>query len=218
MGRDKTSLMAGGETLAAYAARRLAAVCTQVVIADRGRRLVPGCESVADSAEGGPAAGILGAARAWPGRPLLVLACDLPCVPVALLAALAGGPQGSSTALDPVPVAREAPPFTARAESFGPDAEPYPGLAEPDAEWVVPRWSRGVEPLCALYRAAALDALAAAAARGVVAPHRLGEAAALRIRYLEGAGLARFGAPGEIFLNLNTPDDLDRWQALAPPG
>jgi molybdopterin-guanine dinucleotide biosynthesis protein A len=178
MGRDKTALMAGGETLAAYAARRLAAVCGQVVIADGGRRLVADFESVADGPEGGPAAGILGAARAWPGRPLLVLACDLPCIPVALLAELA----------------RE----------------------DDTTDWVVPRWSRGIEPLCALYRSAALGVLAAAAARGVVAPHRLGEAAALRIRYLEGADLTRFGAPGELFLNLNTPDDLARWLALAP--
>lgn len=46
--------------------------------------------SVATDGPGsGPAAGLLGATGARPGRSLLVLACDLPLVPVELLAALA---------------------------------------------------------------------------------------------------------------------------------
>lgn len=46
--------------------------------------------TTADGPGSGPAAGLLGAAHARPGRHLLVLACDLPLVPVELLAALAG--------------------------------------------------------------------------------------------------------------------------------
>lgn len=88
MGRDKAVLMLGGETLAAGAARRLAAVCAEVAVADRGRRTVPDLPSVEDGPGRGPAAALLGAARTWPGRPLLALACDLPGVPVALLADL----------------------------------------------------------------------------------------------------------------------------------
>ena len=45
---------------------------------------------IADGVGSGPAAGVLGAARSRPDRELLVLACDLPLVPVELLAALAG--------------------------------------------------------------------------------------------------------------------------------
>ena len=45
--------------------------------------------AVADGSGSGPAAGVLGAARSRPNRRLLVLACDLPLVPVDLLAALA---------------------------------------------------------------------------------------------------------------------------------
>jgi molybdopterin-guanine dinucleotide biosynthesis protein A len=45
--------------------------------------------SLADGAGRGPAAGLLGAALAYPGRALLVLACDLPAVPPGLLRALA---------------------------------------------------------------------------------------------------------------------------------
>ncbi|HET9211410.1 MAG TPA: NTP transferase domain-containing protein, partial [Thermoanaerobaculia bacterium] len=84
-----TLLAAGGESLPARAARRLAAVCAEVAVADRGRRLLPGLPSLPDGPGRGPAAGILGAAEVYPGRRLLVLACDLPRVPEGLLAALA---------------------------------------------------------------------------------------------------------------------------------
>jgi len=94
MGRDKARLRLGGETLVEGAVRRLAAVCPQVVIADGGRGLLAAYASVDDGPGRGPAAGILGAARRCPGRDLLVLACDLPAVPVALLRRLAGQADG----------------------------------------------------------------------------------------------------------------------------
>ena len=89
MGHDKAGIVLDGETLAARAAARLAAVCPDVAVADAGRGIVPGRPSFPDGPGEGPAAGILGAARAFPGRSLLVLACDLPGVPVPLLAELA---------------------------------------------------------------------------------------------------------------------------------
>jgi molybdopterin-guanine dinucleotide biosynthesis protein A len=186
MGRDKAELAVGGSTLTARAAHRLLRVCTRVAIADRGRGLMPDLPNLADGPGAGPAAGILGAALAWPGHPLLVLACDLPRVSEALLQELA----------------RRLP-----AAGDG-DAG--------DADWVVPRWERGLEPLCALYLPAALAALAAAVARGVAAPHRLAEATGLKVRYLEGERLRRFGPPADLFLNLNTARDLERWQRLEP--
>lgn len=85
MGRDKALLEIEGETLVARAARRLGEVCAEVLIADRGT----GPASVPDGPGRGPAAGLLGAARARPGRSLLVLAVDLPFVPVPLLKELA---------------------------------------------------------------------------------------------------------------------------------
>lgn len=85
------------------------------------------------------------------------------------------------------------------------------GAADGMADWVVPRWQRGLEPLCALYRPAALAELAAGVARGVAAPRRLAEAAGLKVRYLEGERLRRFGAPEDLFFNLNTPLDVERW-------
>jgi molybdopterin-guanine dinucleotide biosynthesis protein A len=91
LGSDKARLE--GAALPLAAVERLAAVCIEVAVADRGRGLVPGRRSLGDGQGRGPAAGILGAAAAYPGRPLLVLACDLPRVPVSLLAELVQVPQ-----------------------------------------------------------------------------------------------------------------------------
>jgi molybdopterin-guanine dinucleotide biosynthesis protein A len=173
MGRDKALLAAAGESLPAAAARRLAPVCAAVALADRGRCLLPGFPSLPDGPGRGPAAGILGAAAAYPGRRLLVLACDLPRVPEGLLAELAG-------------------------------------LRE-DVDWGVPRWAGRVEPLCALYGPVALAALAARVERGLFALHELAGEPGLAVRYLEGDALARFGPPEDLFLNLNTPEDWERY-------
>jgi molybdopterin-guanine dinucleotide biosynthesis protein A len=187
MGRDKARLTLpgapAGSTLPTLAARRLAEVCAEVAVADGGRGLLPGLPALADGPGRGPAAGILGAAAAYPGRRLLVLACDLPQVPVPLLVELAR-------------------PMV--------------------ADWSVPRWQGGVEPLCALYGPAALAALGRRVERGLLALHRLAEEA-LAVRVLEGDELARFGAPAEMFLNLNSPQDWERYvaavtaEAEAPP-
>ncbi len=96
-GRDKATLEiarrqegeAGVETLAGWAFRRLAEVCGEVAVADGGRGVLSGGTTLADGPGRGPAAGLLGAARAFPARSLLVLACDLPAVPVQLLAKIA---------------------------------------------------------------------------------------------------------------------------------
>lgn len=92
MGSDKALLELGGCTLLGSAVERLAQVCSQVLVADRGRGFAAAGEpmpvtvrAVADGPGRGPAAGILGAARERPERDLLVLACDLPDVPAALL-------------------------------------------------------------------------------------------------------------------------------------
>ncbi len=175
MGRDKALLRLGdsddsGETLVESTVRRLREVCGAVVIADRGRGLVEGVASVAD-ADGaqGPAAGILGAAALHPGADLVVLACDLPRVPPALLAA----------------------------------------LAALEGDWVVPRWERGPEPLCGVYRPRALAALAALVRDGRFAVHGLLEDAGLAAAFLEGPALHAFGPPAEVFRNLNRPEDLE---------
>jgi molybdopterin-guanine dinucleotide biosynthesis protein A len=186
MGRDKARLALAEGTLPALAARRLAAVCAEVAVADGGRGLLPDLPALADGPGRGPAAGILGAAAAYPGRSLLVLACDLPQVPAALLAELAR------------PVSAD-----------GADC----------ADWTVPRGPGGLEPLCALYGPAALAALARRVERGLFALHGLADKSlceeALAVRVLESEELARFGDPAAIFLNLNTPEDWERYVAAA---
>lgn len=160
-----------GGTLADWAARRLEAVCGRVVLAGTlaGATARP---RIDDGPGKGPAAGILGAAREYPDIPLLVLACDLPNVSPALLAALARSP----------------------------------------AEWALPEVAGRLEPLAALYRPPALTALAWQVARGDFALHHLRRLGALRIEIFGAARLARFGEPGELLLNLNTPSELARWR------
>ncbi len=174
MGRDKATLVLGGRALAARAADLLATACEEVVVADRGRGLVAGRPSLADGPGKGPAAGLLGAAAARPGRDLVVLACDLPAVPPALVAALAR-----------------------------PSA----------ADCTVPRSRRGIEPLVARYGPAALAALGRLVAAGELSVRRLLERPGLdldlEVEILEGAALARFGDPDEMFRNLNSPEDLE---------
>lgn len=92
LGRDKATVHHAGRTLLESTVERLRSVCREVVAADRGRRHLPDVASVLDGPGTGPAAGILGAAAAWPESALLVLACDLPRVPSELLAALAAAP------------------------------------------------------------------------------------------------------------------------------
>ncbi|MEM7350154.1 MAG: molybdenum cofactor guanylyltransferase [Acidobacteriota bacterium] len=178
MGRDKASLRLGPTSLAERAAGALSEVLATVVVADRGHHRVAGCESVRDGDGAGPAAGILGAAAAYPVRDLLVLACDLPAVPIALLRHLA---------------------------DFSSDR---PRDEAGHCAALVPRWRRGIEPLCALYRRSALEALAEEVRAGRFALRSLLLERLSEVRFLEGPELAAFGDPQRLFANLNTPDDL----------
>jgi molybdopterin-guanine dinucleotide biosynthesis protein A len=166
-GSDKALAILDGETLVERAHRTLREVCGETVVADAGRGLLSGVDSVADGDGEGPIAAILGAARHRPGRALLVLACDLPRVPAALLQR----------------------------------------LTSESADWVVPRHAGGLEPLCALYRPRALEALALQVGRGDFALHHLDQAA-IEARYLDAGEFADLGEPRRLFANVNTTDDL----------
>lgn len=185
-GRDKAALSVerGGaaETLAERALRRLSEVCADVVVADAGRGVVPGARSLADGPGRGPVAGLLGAAGAFPARSLLVLACDLPAVPAALLSRL-------------VQVA-----------------------ADGGADLALPRWREGAEPLAALYGEKALAALGRRVASGKYSLHDLAEEPDLRVAFLSEIDLRPFGPPEEIFVNVNTPEDLALWLARNEAG
>jgi len=77
MGRDKATLVIGGQTLAARTALLLVAVCDPCVEVGPG---VSGLEAVReDPAGGGPLVALAaGAAAVGTSAPALVLACDLP--------------------------------------------------------------------------------------------------------------------------------------------
>ncbi len=192
MGRDKARLRLDDSSLVERAVTRLRRVTDKVLIADRGRRVLPDERSVPDGPGGGPAAGLLGAAAVYPDHDLLALACDLPAVTTELLEYLAR----------PGDLERPSAPVSEAAPDLGNNYDAH-----------VPRWQHGIEPLCALYRPTALAALAAAVAAGRLALHRLLLAGDLQVRCLEGDALAAFGAPHRLFLNLNTPQDLARWKA-----
>ena len=91
MGFDKGAAELGGETLAARAARALAAVAGQVVLATgpQERYAELGLPRLTDDPElTGPAAGIVAALEGAGAERALVLACDMPRVDAALLGAL----------------------------------------------------------------------------------------------------------------------------------
>ena len=119
MGTDKALIRWGGVSLAEHALRRLARVCPDVVVADRGRGVVAGARSIEDGPGRGPVAALLGATRAAPGRALLALACDLPAVPEPFLAELAR--RGERSGADWV-LARTARGIEPLAALYGPRA------------------------------------------------------------------------------------------------
>jgi molybdopterin-guanine dinucleotide biosynthesis protein A len=83
-------------------------------------------------------------------------------------------------------------------------------IAGSSADLAIPRWAGRLEPLCALYRPAALAELAVRVGAGRFDLHTLPETPGLIVRYLEEQEIRRFGAPEDIFLNLNRPQDLAR--------
>jgi molybdopterin-guanine dinucleotide biosynthesis protein A len=71
---------------------------------------------------------------------------------------------------------------------------------------------RGFEPICAAYGPACADAIRAALARGereAVAFHQ-----AIKVGILPVADVRRYGDPRRLFLNVNSPDDQQKADAL----
>lgn len=109
MGRDKAGIQFEGGTLASRAARKLAEVCDEVLVASGdGKRLASlGLRQVADAtAERGPLGGIVAGLEAA-GHPLVaVVAVDMPFASPALLRMLAALAAGQDAV---VPVTRQGP-------------------------------------------------------------------------------------------------------------
>jgi molybdopterin-guanine dinucleotide biosynthesis protein A len=71
---------------------------------------------------------------------------------------------------------------------------------------------RGLEPLCAAYGSACGPAIRAALARGEA--RAIGFHADVRVTRLPREVVLRYGDPGVLFFNVNSPDDLARAETL----
>ena len=90
MGTDKATIVVNGETLAARAARVLATVCAPVIEVGSG---VSGLPHVREDPPGaGPLAALVAGADTLAADIVLLLACDLPFVDVAVLRLIAQWP------------------------------------------------------------------------------------------------------------------------------
>jgi molybdopterin-guanine dinucleotide biosynthesis protein A len=86
------------------------------------------------------------------------------------------------------------------------------GLASADA--VIPESGsrRGLEPLCAAYGRACGPAIRAALARDD--QRAIGFHPDVRVARLPAGAVLKYGDPGVLFFNVNTPDDLQHAEAL----
>ncbi len=87
-------------------------------------------------------------------------------------------------------------------------------LAAGVADGVVPRNTKGLEPFHAVYRREpCMAAIKAALDMGLTRAYSWYDN--VRMAYIEGEDLARFDPQGEIFLNVNTPEELRFAEARA---
>ena len=174
-GADKASLTVGRARIIDRQLAALSAVADDIRIvghdparyAGLGVRVIP--DAIPDA---GPLGGIYSALLDARHDRVLIVACDLPFVTVALLARLVEESRAAT-----------------------------------DADAVVPRSGRGLEPLCAIY-----TTRCAAAARDRIGEGRLQAAGlldAVRTRILEPDALAPYDE-GALFENVNTPHDYER--------
>jgi len=70
---------------------------------------------------------------------------------------------------------------------------------------------RGIEPLCAAYGPACAPAIRDAVARGDRCA--VGFHSAVRVARLPAEAVLKYGDPGVLFINVNTPEDLQRAEA-----
>lgn len=77
-----------------------------------------------------------------------------------------------------------------------------------DADAAVPVVAGRPEPLCAVYAASCLDAVRAALRDGERKMTSFWPR--VRVRHVPERELARFGAPGVLFANVNTPNDYEQ--------
>jgi molybdopterin-guanine dinucleotide biosynthesis protein A len=85
-------------------------------------------------------------------------------------------------------------------------------LAASDADVVIPRTERGLEPLCALYARTCAEPIRRRLERGLLEARSLPEN--LSVVEIEPETLAAMDPDGLLFVNLNTPHDYERAREL----
>jgi molybdopterin-guanine dinucleotide biosynthesis protein A len=191
MGRDKALLEISGSTLI----ERAAALCAPLVgsvtlVGDPLRYARFGLPTLADRWPGAGPLGAIATALAAAHQPwCLVLACDMPNVTAPWLEWLL------ARATNPASVA-----IALRA--------PFPNAVDPDAfalDGFIPDTNRGLEPLCAVYRAACAPTLAAALDFGV---RKVTDGLArINTEFIGEKVWRNFSPDGDLFHNLNTWED-----------
>jgi len=81
-------------------------------------------------------------------------------------------------------------------------------MAGVDADLVIPRTSRGYEPLCAVYSRACADSIRERLERGKLEASVLPEG--VRVAEVGPETLATYDPDGLLFVNVNTPHDYER--------
>ena len=195
-GEHKALALVGGERILERVRAALARVTPDVVLVanEPAAYADSGLEQRPDVRPGaGALGGILTAVqwardRACPGA--LVVECDMPFVPAALLAEL---------------VARAGVPDTGRNRA--------PATSLPDIVAAESGGRRGLEPLCAYYATSCLPAIERTLDRGerrVIAFFD-----ELRVERIPLEQVRRFGEPEVLFLNVNTPEERERAERIA---
>ena len=85
---------------------------------------------------------------------------------------------------------------------------------DPGAAVTVPRWQAGLEPLVAVYHKVCAAALTELVEHGTTAIHAFITSTGLRVRHVDEPELRAHGDPARLFLNINTPEDLTRAEAV----
>ena len=184
MGREKASLLIGGEPLILRTIRVVEPYVASVAIVGNCKQAaILGFKPLEDhnfgerneaTAPPGPLVGIATALAATPTEWTLILACDLPYLTEQWLAWFLERTKRSSRSDDQV---------------------------------ILPRTPGGVEPLAALYRRECGEPIAAALARGI---RKVTDALEpFRIQYVSESEWRHVNPEGRVLRNMNTPQDYE---------
>jgi molybdopterin-guanine dinucleotide biosynthesis protein A len=186
MGRDKALLEIGGKTLVERAARLCESLVANITfVGDPQRYSGFGFPTLADRWPGAGPLGAIATALGAAHQPwCLVLACDMPFVTGSWLDWLLSRVTKSS--------ADAAAPRSPIPDAFALDA-------------FIPYTNRGLEPLCAAYRAGRAPALAAAVDSGI---RKVTDGLAhLNTEIIGENAWRKFSPDGDLFQNMNTWED-----------